>query len=172
MTPVCKAEGMAVETLEAPAIASATAPRDQVVVLFGATGDLARRKLLPGIFHLFQAGLMPERFVLIGAARSELSGEGFVELAHEAICGSGRRPVSDESWQRFAGSLDFASLGDGFDALGLAIERAREELQEAALLHYLSLPPAATAGVIEALRNAGLGDDARVIMEKPFGRDL
>jgi glucose-6-phosphate 1-dehydrogenase len=168
----CKAEGVAVETLEAPAVVGATVPRDQVVVLFGATGDLARRKLLPGIFHLFQAGLMPERFALVGAARGELSGEEFIELAHEAICGSGRRPVSDESWERFAGSLDFASLGDGFDELSATVERARQELHEAALLHYLSLPPAATAGVIEGLGRAGLGDGARVIMEKPFGRDL
>jgi len=163
---------MAVETLEAPAVVSPTVPRDQVVVLFGATGDLARRKLLPGIFHLFQAGLMPERFALVGAARSELSGEEFVELAHEAICGSGRRPVSDESWERFASSLEFASLGDGFDELSATIVRARQELHEATLLHYLSLPPAAAAGVIEGLGRAGLGADARVIMEKPFGRDL
>jgi glucose-6-phosphate 1-dehydrogenase len=163
---------MAVEAPQAPAISAPAIPRDQVVVLFGATGDLARRKLLPGIFHLFQAGLMPERFALVGAARGELSKEEFVELAHEAICGSGRRPVSDESWERFTGSLEFASLGDGFDRLSETVERARQELHEAALLHYLSLPPAATAGVIEELGRAGLGAGARVIMEKPFGRDL
>ena len=63
---------MAVEVLEAPARAASPVPDDQVIVLFGATGDLARRKLLPGIFHLFEAGLMPERFALIGAARSDL----------------------------------------------------------------------------------------------------
>ncbi len=163
---------MAVEAQQAPVASPVTIPRDQVVVLFGATGDLARRKLLPGIFHLFQAGLMPERFVLIGAARSSLSAEEFVELAHDAICDSGRRPVSEESWRRFAAALEFASLGDGFDELGSAVERARLGLHEAALLHYLSLPPAATAGVIEELGRAGLGEDARVIMEKPFGRDL
>jgi glucose-6-phosphate 1-dehydrogenase len=163
---------MAVETLEAPAAAAVKVPRDQVVVLFGATGDLARRKLLPGIFHLFQAGLMPERFALVGAARSELSGGEFVELAHEAICGSGRRPVSDESWERFAASLDFVSIGAGFDGLSATVERARQGMHEAALLHYLSLPPAAMARVIEGLGGAGLGKEARVILEKPFGRDL
>jgi glucose-6-phosphate 1-dehydrogenase len=163
---------MAVEALQAPAISAPVVPRDQVIVLFGATGDLARRKLLPGIFHLFQAGLMPARFALVGAARSELSRGEFAGLAHEAVCGSGRRPVSDESWERFAGSLEFASLGDGFDGLTSTIQRARQELHEPALLHYLSLPPAAAAGVIEELGNTGLGEDARVIMEKPFGRDL
>jgi glucose-6-phosphate 1-dehydrogenase len=163
---------MAVEVLEAPTTVASPVPDDQVVVLFGATGDLARRKLLPGIFHLFEAGLMPERFSLIGAARSDLSGEEFVELAREAVCSSGRRPVEGESWNRFADSLGFASTGDGFEQLGKVIATAREQLRDARLLHYLALPPAAAAGVIEDLGRAGLGKGARVIMEKPFGRDL
>ncbi len=163
---------MAVEVLEAPTTAASPTPHDQVIVLFGATGDLARRKLLPGIFHLFEAGLMPERFALIGTARSALSQEDFVELAHEAVCSSGRRPVAGDSWQRFAAMLDFASTGDGFNRLGGAIDGARQALRDAELLHYLSLPPAATNGVIEQLGQAGLGEGARVIMEKPFGRDL
>jgi glucose-6-phosphate 1-dehydrogenase len=163
---------MAVEVLEAPTTAASPTPHDQVIVLFGATGDLARRKLLPGIFHLFEAGLMPERFALIGTARSSLSNEEFVVLTHDAVCDSGRRPVEGDSWQRFATALGFASTGDGFDRLGTAIEGARAELRDAELLHYLSLPPAATNGVIEQLGRAGLGEGARVIMEKPFGRDL
>jgi glucose-6-phosphate 1-dehydrogenase len=163
---------MAVETLEAPAPVSATIPVDQVIVLYGATGDLARRKLLPGIFHLFQAGLMPERFAVIGASRKELSGEAFTELVHDAICDSGRRPVSEESWQRFSAALDFASLGDGFESLSSAVGRARRDLPDAGLLHYLSLPPAAVAGVVEQIGALGLGEGARVILEKPFGRDL
>jgi glucose-6-phosphate 1-dehydrogenase len=152
----------------APAI-----PRNQVIVLFGATGDLARRKLLPGIFHLFEAGLMPERFALIGTSRSGLAREEFVELAREAACDSGRRPVSDGSWERFSAALGFASLGDGFEGLGRAVAQAKTELgEETQLLHYLALPPAAHAGVIEALGRLGLGQGARIIMEKPFGRDL
>ncbi len=163
---------MAVEALEATMTEAPPVPHDQVIVLFGATGDLARRKLLPGIFHLFEAGLMPERFALIGAARSELSDEEFVELAREAVCGSGRRPLDGESWNRFARSLGFTSTGEGFDQLGSAIATARRELRDPHLLHYLALPPAAAAGVIEQLGRAGLGEGARVIMEKPFGRDL
>jgi glucose-6-phosphate 1-dehydrogenase len=163
---------MAVETLEAPTTAASPVPDDQVIVLFGATGDLARRKLLPGIFHLFEAGLMPERFALIGAARSDLTEEEFAELAREAVCGSGRRPVEGESWNRFADSLGYASTGKGFERLGSAIATARDGLNDAQLLHYLALPPAAAAGVIERLGRAGLGEGARVIMEKPFGRDL
>lgn len=165
---------MAVEIAEAAApAAEATVPNDQVIVLFGATGDLARRKLLPGIFHLFEAGLMPERFALIGAARSALSEQEFVELAREAICGSGRRPDPGESLDRFVETLRFAPIGDGFEQLGTAVAGAKKELADGAqLLHYLSLPPAAYAGVLEGLGHSGLGKDARVIMEKPFGRDL
>jgi glucose-6-phosphate 1-dehydrogenase len=163
---------MVVETLEAPTMMASPVPNDQVIVLFGATGDLARRKLLPGIFHLFEAGLMPERFVLIGAARSELSEEEFVELAREAVCGSGRRPLEGDSWNRFADSLGFASTGESFEPLRQAIASARDELGDAKVLHYLALPPAAAAGVIEDLGRARLGEGARVIMEKPFGRDL
>jgi glucose-6-phosphate 1-dehydrogenase len=168
----CKAEHMAVEALEAPTTAAPAVPHDQLIVLFGATGDLARRKLLPGIFHLFQAGLMPERFALLGAARSELEDEEFVALAHDAICDSGRKPVSEESWRGFASALRFASTGEGFEALAGAVATAREELDGPELLHYLALPPAAAAEVIEGLGRLGLGENARVIMEKPFGRDL
>jgi glucose-6-phosphate 1-dehydrogenase len=165
---------MATEVAEAPvSAASPTVPHDQVIVLFGATGDLARRKLLPGIFHLFEAGLMPERFALIGTARSPLGEGEFTELVRDAICDSGRRPSPGESLDRFVASLRFASLGDGFDDLRDAVSRAKEGLVEGAqLLHYLSLPPAAYTGVIGELGRLGLGEDARVIMEKPFGRDL
>jgi glucose-6-phosphate 1-dehydrogenase len=154
-------------------MATAPIPREQVIVLFGATGDLARRKLLPGIFHLFEAGLMPERFALIGTSRSGLAQEEFVELAREAVCDSGRRPTSDGSWGRFSAALGFATLGDGFEELGRAVAQAKTDLgDEAKLLHYLSLPPNAHAGVIEALGRLGLGEGARIILEKPFGRDL
>jgi glucose-6-phosphate 1-dehydrogenase len=160
-------------TATAPAaVTRSPLPADQIIVLFGATGDLARRKLLPGIFHLFEAGLMPERFALVGASRSSLSDDEFVELVREAVCGSGRRPDPGESLDRFARHLRFASLADGFEALGSAVAEQRRELEDPQLLHYLSLPPAATAGVIEQLGRSGLGDGARVIMEKPFGRDL
>jgi glucose-6-phosphate 1-dehydrogenase len=165
---------MAVNVAEAPhTAASATIPRDQVIVLFGATGDLAKRKLLPGIFHLFEAGLMPERFVLIGASRGGLEEEEFAALARDAVCGSGRRPEIGESLDHFLASLRTAALGDGFEDLGNAVARAKRELGDGArLLHYLSLPPKAYAGVIEGLGQLGLGEGARVIMEKPFGRDL
>src|SRR6187551_184054 len=165
---------MAVETAAAPVLPPApTVPDDQVIVLFGATGDLAKRKLLPGMFRLMEAGLMPERFVIVGAARSELDGERFAGLVREALAGSGRKAPSADAWERFAASLRFAPVSKGFDALGEEVERARRELGgDPRLLHYLSLPPSAHAEVIAELGALGLGEGAKIILEKPFGTDL
>jgi glucose-6-phosphate 1-dehydrogenase len=150
-----------------------TVPEDQVIVLFGATGDLARRKLLPGMFHLARVGLMPERFRIVGAARKPLAVEEFRELAREAVEGSGRKALDPAEWERFADSLRFAPVADGLGELDEAVTAAREELDgDARLLFYLSLPPTAMAGTIEKIGDAGLGRDARVIIEKPFGTDL
>jgi glucose-6-phosphate 1-dehydrogenase len=148
-------------------------PADQVIVLFGATGDLARRKLLPGMFHLAQVGLMPRRFKIVGAARRSIDREEFREVARQAIEASGREDLSPATWGPFAESLEFAGVGEGFEPLADAIAAARSELDEdAGLLYYLSLPPRAAAGTVEQLRASGLSAGARVITEKPFGTDL
>jgi glucose-6-phosphate 1-dehydrogenase len=148
-------------------------PEDQVIVLFGATGDLAKRKLLPGIFHLQQVGLMPERFRLIGAARRDIGVEGFRDLARQSVSESSRESADPQARKRFEESLGFAGVGDGFDALESEVERARGELGVGAkLLFYLSLPPQAAEGTVEQIGAQGLGDGARVITEKPFGTDL
>ncbi len=165
---------MSVETRSpAASIEKAAVPEDRVIVLFGATGDLAKRKLLPAIFHLTEVGLMPENFILIGTSRGKLGQEEFVEIARAAVQESGRRSPFDATWERFSSALRFASIGEGFAQLGDAVGRAREELGSGTqLLHYLSLPPAGAPGVIDALGGLGLGEGARVIMEKPFGTDL
>jgi len=148
-------------------------PKDQVIVLFGASGDLAKRKLLPGMFHLSRGGLMPERFRIIGAARREIGDDGFQALAREAIDGSGRDSADGGALDAFVESLRFAGVGDGFEPLAEAIERAKQELgDDAELLVYLSLPPQAAEGTVEEIGAHGLGEGARVITEKPFGTDL
>jgi glucose-6-phosphate 1-dehydrogenase len=142
-------------------------------VLLGATGDLAKRKLLPGIFHLAQAGLMPQPFQVVGAARREHDDEEFRKLALESVDGSKRTSPDPAAWSRFAESLRYASVGDGYGSLADAIAAARRELgPHAKLLLYLSLPPRAAVGVVEALKDVELGEGARVITEKPFGTDL
>jgi len=155
------------------AAAAERVPEDHVIVLFGATGDLAKRKLLPGMFHLARVGLMPRNFRIIGTARGEVSAGEFREIAREAVEDSGRRPPAREAWDRFAESLSFVSIGDGLDSLGGAVEEAREELgEDARVLYYLSLPPQAAGPTVRALGELGLGKGAQVITEKPFGLDL
>ena len=148
-------------------------PDDHVIVLFGATGDLARRKLLPGLFHLSEAGLMPARFRIICTSRRELADDEFRELARAAVEEFGREPTTGESWDAFAATLSSAGIGEGFGALSDAVAGARKELGgEPRLLHYLSVPPGASATIVEELGEAGLSEGARIIMEKPFGTDL
>ncbi len=165
---------MSTATVAKPAAASTErVPEDHLIVLFGATGDLARRKLLPGMFHLAQSGLMPSRFRIVGAARRDIGADGFRDLARESIRTSGRRPPSDESLDRFVECLDFAPVGDGLAQLAGAVDDARRELGgDARLLHYLSLPPQAMGPTVSALGEIGLGRDAQLITEKPFGLDL
>src|SRR5215204_416342 len=148
-------------------------PADQVIVLFGASGDLAKRKLLPGMFHLMRVGLMPERFRIVGAARKRLADEEFRALARESVAGSGREAEEPEDWERFSESLRFAAVGEGLGELERAIREAREELGgEPEVLFYLSLPPQAAAGTVEEIGELGLGRAAQVITEKPFGTGL
>ncbi len=143
-----------------------------VIVLFGATGDLARRKLLPGLFHLSRAGLLPECRV-VATALDELDDEDYRELARKACDEFVRGEISDEDWHRFRRCLRFVPGSEGAAGLARAVQSAEAELEgEARRLHYLSIPPHAAGVVVETLGDAGLTDRARIIMEKPFGTDL
>jgi glucose-6-phosphate 1-dehydrogenase len=151
-------------------------PEDHVLVLFGATGDLVRRKLLPGLYNLFCAGLMPERFRVIGAARphSAMSDEAFRELALAAARRYALHPCQDERWHAFAACLSFA-VADRADPAPLlqAVQRAEREIGgQPRRLYHLAVPPAAFADLVALLGETGLAERARVIVEKPFGVDL
>jgi glucose-6-phosphate 1-dehydrogenase len=152
--------------------ASPLTPEDHVIVLFGATGDLARRKLLPGLYRLEQAGLMPARYRIVATSRGALGTDGFRAFAREALREFGPAP-SPERWAAFARTLSYVDADEEAPALEAAVERAERELGGAPRrLHYLSVPPTACPSIVATLRRAGLTDRARVIMEKPFGTDL
>ena len=145
-----------------------------VIVLFGATGDLSRRKLIPGLLHLTHAGLMPE-YRIVGTSLQTMSDDEFRGLARAAWdeFGRGDSPDDGEDWREFARRLSYINLSDGPDGLAAAVGRAEEALGGGPRrLHYLSVPPAAAPSVIETLRDARLTERARIIMEKPFGTDL
>jgi glucose-6-phosphate 1-dehydrogenase len=149
-------------------------PADHVIVLFGATGDLAARRLLPGLFHLAVSGLLPDGYRIVGTSRRELTDAEFRACARAAIDHNGRHEAMPETWERFERRLSYASSDVGrAEALAAAVARAERELGgDAARLYYLSVPPAAMSGIVATLGETGLADGARVIMEKPFGTDL
>jgi glucose-6-phosphate 1-dehydrogenase len=144
----------------------------QVVVLVGATGDLSKRKLLPGLFHLSNAGFIPGCRV-IGVSLDDIDVEGFRSVARKALDESTTRKVTEDEWSRFAANLDYVPLAAGPQALKTAVEKAEKSFEgESRRLHYLSVPPAAALSAIRMLGEAGLVEHARIIMEKPFGTDL
>src|SRR3989442_12826081 len=100
-------------------------PDPQVVVIFGASGDLTKRKLLPAFFHLFKEGLLPGGFAVVGYARTPMSDAEFRRRAREAVAEFGRcKP--DEDWEEFEGLLSYIS---GEFASELAMEHLREHLE-------------------------------------------
>jgi glucose-6-phosphate 1-dehydrogenase len=144
----------------------------QVVVLVGATGDLARRKLLPGMFHLVSAGFIPDCRI-IGLSLDDLDAAGFRQRVRQALEEHATRKLADADWTSFAECLDYVPLAAGASALRAAVLKAEQALGgECQRLHYLSVPPAAALSAVRLLGEAGLVERSRVVMEKPFGTDL
>jgi len=144
----------------------------QVVVLFGATGDLARRKLLPGLFHLSSVGFIPGCRI-IGVSLEDIDSEAFRKLARESLDQFSGRKITDAAWHEFAGSLDYVPLSAGAEVLKAAVDAAEKSFNaESRRLHYLSVPPGAALSAVRMLGEAGLVENSRIVMEKPFGTDL
>jgi glucose-6-phosphate 1-dehydrogenase len=144
----------------------------QVVVLFGATGDLAKRKLLPGLVHLCTAGFMPD-YRVIGVSLDDIDADAFRTLTRAALAQFFNRPVTDADWAAFSQRLDYVPLSAGPAALAAAVARAEAGIGvESQRLHYLSVPPNAALSAVRLLGEAGLVANARIVMEKPFGTDL
>jgi glucose-6-phosphate 1-dehydrogenase len=143
-----------------------------VIVLFGATGDLARRKLLPGLFHLTQGGLLPECRIL-GTAIDDLDDESFRNFVRTALEEFAHDGVPADAWAAFAPRLAFAPQPADAATFAERVHELEHELGgEVPLLHYLSVPPSAAPDVIALLDKAELATRARIVVEKPFGVDL
>jgi glucose-6-phosphate 1-dehydrogenase len=143
-----------------------------VVILVGATGDLSRRKLLPGLFHLATSGFIPGCRI-IGVSLDDMSADRFRSFAREALDTFSSRPVTDGAWAAFADMLDYVPLSAGAETLRAAVAAAEASFGgESRRVHYLSVPPGAALSAVRLLAEASLIDRSRVIMEKPFGIDL
>jgi glucose-6-phosphate 1-dehydrogenase len=158
-------------------------PGPCAIVVFGVTGDLARKKLIPAIYDLSNRGLLPPGFVLLGFARRDWGAGEFEALAREAAEQYARTEFREDVWTRMAGSLVF--LPGAFDDDG-AFDKLAETLVELESSHgiqgnaafYLSVPPAAFPVVLKQMQRTGMADNTkaggwrRVVVEKPFGHDL
>jgi glucose-6-phosphate 1-dehydrogenase len=151
-------------------------PGNHVIVLFGATGDLAKRKLLPGWFHLYAAGLLPKEFRLIGSAPPgmAMTDDQFREHAEQSCADSCITKPDDGPWEEFAANLSFAAAEPGnYQDLVAAVQRAEKEIGGTPeRLYHLAIPPVAFSSVVGMLGDSKLSVGARVIIEKPFGTDL
>jgi glucose-6-phosphate 1-dehydrogenase len=149
-----------------------TAVDPHVIVLFGATGDLAKRKLIPGLAYLDQSELAPN-IQIVATSLEDLTDDEFRSLAKSAIDTFGAHKLTDEQWANFAKTITYVPEGAGPEALAAAVAAAEARLgPDARRLHYLSVPPKAAQDVIDMLGHANLVDRSRVVMEKPFGTDL
>jgi len=156
-----------------PKIPPGVGPRfPQVVVLVGCTGDLARRKLLPGLFHLSTVGFIPG-CRLVGVSLDDLDADGFRRLARAALDEFSSRKITERDWESFSKSLDYVPLAAGAQAVKAAVQKAEQTFEgESRRLHYLSVPPNAALSAVRILGEAQLVDRSRIVMEKPFGTDL
>ena len=166
------------QTIAYPAPDVRPRPRDgeplapHVIVLFGATGDLAKRKLLPGMAYLAQSSLAPDIRV-VGTAMDDIDTDEFRALARRSVESFGTHKIDDVAWETFADRLTYVPQGAGPEGLTAAVKEAETLLGPGCRrLHYLSVPPKAAEAVIGMLRDADLTENARVVMEKPFGHDL
>jgi glucose-6-phosphate 1-dehydrogenase len=158
-------------------------PDPCVLVVFGVTGDLARKKLIPAVYDLANRGLLPPGFALFGFARRDWGHGDFEGIAREAARKGARTPFRDEVWQRLADTIRFLPGSfdddDAFDTLARMLKQTESEAGTSGnAAFYLSIPPAAFPIVLEQMRRTGMADNAesggwrRVVVEKPFGTDL
>ncbi|MET1072326.1 MAG: glucose-6-phosphate dehydrogenase, partial [Umezawaea sp.] len=155
------------------------------LVIFGVTGDLSRKKLMPAIYDLANRGLLPPGFALVGFARRDWADQDFMEVVHQAVKEHARTPFREAVWEQLAEGIRFVqgSFDDdeAFDNLAKTIADLDSERGTGGNhAFYLSVPPSAFPLVINQLKRSGLasppGDNAsqwrRVVIEKPFGHDL
>jgi glucose-6-phosphate 1-dehydrogenase len=152
------------------------------LVLFGVTGDLARKKLMPAIYDLANRGLLPPGFSLVGFARRDWAAQDFGQVVHDAVKQHARTPFSEDVWRNLSEGFRFVpgTFDDpaAFDLLAKTVDELDEDRGTGGNhAFYLSIPPGFFATVCEQLERCGLtkaeGDSwRRVIIEKPFGHDL
>jgi glucose-6-phosphate 1-dehydrogenase len=154
--------------------AGSVRPDPHVLVVLGATGDLARRKLLPGLFRLFRLGLLPARFRIVCSGRTAPPDEDTFLRGVRASVEAFRGALDDTAWREFAARITVAATDEDDGAvLRKAVAAALQDVGgDAACLFYLAVPPTATESVVRLLGTFEVTGPRKVVPEKPFGTDL
>lgn len=152
-------------------------PPPQLIVIFGASGDLARRKLLPGLYNLARDGGLPERYAIIGYSRTGWDDEAFRTHARDAIEEFSRTPIDEVEWKAFSETLSYVSgTFDEERCFAELDERMRaldgELGAEGRRLYFCSTPPSVVPQIAARLAECAPTDAACIVVEKPFGDDL
>ena len=157
-------------------------PEPCALVVFGITGDLARKKLLPAVYDLANRGLLPTNFALLGFARRDWGDEEFADLARSAAQKAARTPWREEVWERLAATMHFVPGAFDDDNAFDQLTTALDDLQGSHGIggnaaFYLSIPPAMFPTVLKQMQRTGMAETTpdrwrRVVVEKPFGEDL
>jgi glucose-6-phosphate 1-dehydrogenase len=153
-----------------------------VLVMFGVTGDLARKKLMPAVYDLANRGLLPPGFSFVGFARRDWMDEDFAQVTYQAVKEYARTPFRDAVWQQLSEGVRFVSgsFSDdaAFDQLAACVRQLDADRGTGGnYAFYLSIPPGQFPVVVQQLKRSGLSDQddggwRRVVIEKPFGHDL
>ncbi len=152
------------------------------MVLFGVTGDLSRKKVMPAIYDLANRGLLPPGFSLVGFARRDWADQDFAQIVHDAVKEHARTPFREEVWNQLSEGFRFVPGNFDDDAAFEQLRRTVEELDQLRgtggnMAFYLAIPPAYFGTVVGQLKEHGLAEQSddqwrRVVVEKPFGHDL
>jgi glucose-6-phosphate 1-dehydrogenase len=157
-------------------------PQPAGIIIFGASGDLTKRKLFPSLFRLFKHGMLPQHFFLLGTSRINFSLEQFRSVMHDAVQEAGPKDFDQAAWDDFAAhvyysTFDYDDLSSYTKDLVEILPRLEEKHQTRGnRVFYLAIPPQVFEPVIHNLGTAGLnredGGCSHIVIEKPFGRDL
>jgi len=144
-----------------------TAPPDQDVVVFGGSGDLSARKLLPALFNLSNEGLLPRHGDIVGTAPVDMDQAAFVAFARRSVRQFSRTKPISKALDSFTRRLRFVRLDPN-----VRLGDLRAALRRERRLVYLAVPPSAFGSVISELGESGLSEGTSLVIEKPFGHDL
>ncbi len=158
-----------------------SAAQPVVIVIFGASGDLTQRKLVPALYTMASQRLLPARYAVLGVARTAISDEAFREQLREGVEANGRiKPDQRLPWEQFASDFSYLAIGyedkESYQMLAQRLNELSAALGSSNCLFYLSTPPQLYEPIVSHLGAAGLASSQngwrRIVIEKPFGRDL